>query len=500
MDKQVTANVNGKSKNVKCGIYLSELISGHLPCGGHGNCGKCKIIAHGSLSPLSDNEKKHLTADEIALGVRLSCCTQVLGDCEIKTLNGNGKSKILTSTNSIVSSFAPSFKNYGAAIDIGTTTLAAKLYSPDGRVLSDAARLNPQSRFGADVISRIEASIKGNGKPLAECVLAAIDEMLCELAVGAGITASEIDSVVITGNTAMLHLLTNTSPEPLSHAPFHAERLFGETLTSQKLGLVALNKDTEIYLPPCISAFVGADTICAILASGMTKKDAPSLLTDIGTNGEMALWQNGTLTVCSTAAGPAFEGVGISMGMQGKEGAIDKVVLQNGKPFAHVIGDVLPVGICGSGLVDAVACLLLNETLDETGYLDDDTAEISAPVVLTQQDIRMVQLAKSAICAGIRTLIHNTKTQVDDISEFYLAGGFGSYLDIKNAGRIGLVPAELTNKVSVIGNAALTGASMLLLNKELRPEATLLSRNVSVADLATDPFFAEEYMTGMLFE
>lgn len=500
MDKQTTAKVNGKSVSVKYGTYLSELTGGHLPCGGHGNCGKCKVIAHGSLSPLSDNEKKHLTDDEIALGIRLSCCTQIFGDCEIKAFNGNEKSKILTSTDKISSSGALSFKNYGAAIDVGTTTLAAKLYSTDGRVLSDAARLNPQSRFGADVISRIEASIKGNGNAIAECILTAIDEMLCELAVGAGITASEIDSVVITGNTAMLHLLTNTSPEPLSHAPFRAERLFGEAMTAQRLGLAALDKDTEIYLPPCISAFVGADTVCAILASGMNKKDEPSLLTDIGTNGEMALWKDGTLTVCSTAAGPAFEGVGISMGMRGSVGAIDKVILQNGIPFAHVIGDVLPVGICGSGLVDAVACLLLNETLDETGYLDDDTAEISAPVVLTQQDIRMVQLAKSAICAGIKTLLHNTKTNADGISVFYLAGGFGSYLDIKNAGRIGLVPAELTDKVSVIGNAALTGASMLLLDKELRAEATSLSKNVSVADLATDPFFAEEYMTGMLFE
>ena len=500
MDKRTTATVNGRTLNVKFGAFLSELISGHLPCGGHGNCGKCKVIAHGTLSPLSDNEKKHLTADEIALGVRLSCCTQVLGDCEIKTLNGNEKSKILTSTDSIGPSGALSFKNYGAAIDIGTTTLAAKLYSTDGRALSDAARLNPQSRFGADVISRIEASIKGNGKAISECILAAIDEMLCELAVGAGITAAEIDSVVITGNTAMLHLLTNTSPEPLSHAPFRAERLFGETLTAQKLGLVAVGKDTEVYLPPCISAFVGADTVCAILASGMSKKDEPSLLTDIGTNGEMALWKNGSLTVCSTAAGPAFEGVGISMGMRGSVGAIDKVVLQNGKPFAHVIGDVPPVGICGSGLVDAIACLLLNETLDETGYLDDDTAEIAHPVVLTQQDIRMVQLAKSAICAGIKTLMHNTKTEEDGISVFYLAGGFGSYLDIKNAGRIGLVPEELTDKVSVIGNAALTGASMLLLDKDLRTDAASLSKNVNVADLATDPFFAEEYMTGMLFE
>jgi uncharacterized 2Fe-2S/4Fe-4S cluster protein (DUF4445 family) len=298
----------------------------------------------------------------------------------------------------------------------------------------------------------------------------------------------------------MLHLLTNTSPEPLSHAPFAAERLFGEILSAKELGLCSLSDNASIYLPPCIAAFVGADTVCAILASGMCGSDNTSLLTDIGTNGEMALLRNGELHVCSTAAGPAFEGVGISMGMRGGVGAIDKVMLQNGMPFAHVIGNVPPVGICGSGLVDAIACLLMNETLDETGYLDDDTVEISDPVVLTQQDIRMVQLAKSAICAGIRTLLHKSQITAADISVFYIAGGFGSYLDIKNAGRIGLIPNELTSKVKVIGNAALTGAAMLLLDKELSDKASAITKNVKVADLATDPFFAEEYMTGMLFE
>lgn len=499
MDKPVTVTLNGKEITTARGTRLSDIANGHLPCGGHGNCGKCKVIAHGSLSPLSDNERKHLTEKEIADGARLSCCTYVLGDCTVIGAGGNEDGNILTRTDLDTSSLSPSFEKYGAAIDIGTTTLAAKLYDTTGRVLADTARLNPQAAFGADVISRIEASINGKGRMLSECILSAIDEMLCELSAGASISAGEIESVVITGNTAMLHLLTNTSPEPLSHAPFCAERLFGETLSASALGLTAIPTEAQIYLPPCIAAFVGADTVCAILASRMCNHSKSSLLTDIGTNGEMALLQNGILTVCSTAAGPAFEGVGISMGMRGSVGAIDKVVLQNGTPFAHVIGNVPPVGICGSGLIDAVACLLLNETLDETGYLDDDIAEISAPVVLTQQDIRMVQLAKSAICAGIRTLMHNAGTDSCDISTFYLAGGFGSYLDIKNAGRIGLIPSELTDKVKVIGNAALTGASMLLLDKRLRADAESLSRKVNVADLATDPFFAEAYMSGMLF-
>jgi uncharacterized 2Fe-2S/4Fe-4S cluster protein (DUF4445 family) len=500
MSNTATVKLNGKYVTAERGNRLSSVIHGELPCGGHGKCGKCKVYAKGALSPLSETELLHLTSEEISSGIRLACLTSILGDCEVNEIKRTSDAQIITNGEADLDSLDPSFSKYGAAIDIGTTTLAAKLFDPKGRLLSEASALNPQSAFGADVISRIEASLKGSGPALAELIVNALDEMLNELSDKASIDPRDIDAAVITGNTAMLHLLTNTSPEPLSHAPFAAERLFGEILSAKELGLCSLSDNASIYLPPCIAAFVGADTVCAILASGMCGSDNTSLLTDIGTNGEMALLRNGELHVCSTAAGPAFEGVGISMGMRGGVGAIDKVMLQNGMPFAHVIGNVPPVGICGSGLVDAIACLLMNETLDETGYLDDDTAEIANPVVITQQDVRMVQLAKSAICAGIRTLLHKSGINAEDISAFYLAGGFGSYLDIKNAGRIGLIPEELTDKVKVIGNAALTGAAMLLLDKDLRGKARSITENVKVADLATDPFFAEEYMTGMLFE
>ena len=258
--------------------------------------------------------------------------------------------------------------------------------------------------------------------------------------------------------------------------------------------------DTEVYLPSCISAFVGADMVCALLASGICEREDTALLADIGTNGEMGLWHNGRLTVCSTAAGPAFEGVGISMGMNGSDGAIDRVTLQNDALQAHVIGEADPRGICGSGLVDAVACLLKNGALDETGYLEDDPVTISQPVVLTQQDIRMVQLAKSAICAGLCTLMQNADVAEDQASALYVAGGFGSYLNMQSAGEIGLIPSSLTNRVQVIGNAALTGAAMLLLNKELRATATALAQTASTADLASSPVFSELYMNGMMFE
>jgi uncharacterized 2Fe-2S/4Fe-4S cluster protein (DUF4445 family) len=323
--------------------------------------------------------------------------------------------------------------------------------------------------------------------------------MLEALAKSARISAKEIDVMVVTGNTAMLYLLTETSTEPLSHAPFYVERLFDETLSAEALGLTALSDDAKVYLPSCIAAFVGADTVCALLASNICDEDKTVLLADIGTNGEMALVHKGTLTVCSTAAGPAFEGVGISMGMRGAIGAVDRVKVENGALVAHVIGDTTPVGICGSGLVDAVACLLETEAVDETGYMEDDEAEILAPVVLTQQDVRMVQLAKSAICAGLCTLAKTANVDMDDVEGLVLAGGFGSYLDVKNAGRIGLIPNELSDKTAVIGNAALDGATMILLNKDAKARATQIAKSALVRELSSDPVFSEFYMMGMMF-
>jgi uncharacterized 2Fe-2S/4Fe-4S cluster protein (DUF4445 family) len=187
------------------------------------------------------------------------------------------------------------------------------------------------------------------------------------------------------------------------------------------------------------------------------------------------------------------------MGMRGAAGAIDKVTLINGKLEAHVIGNVPPAGICGSGLIDAVACLLDNETLDQTGYLEDEKVTIKDPVAITQQDVRMLQLAKSAINAGIMTLLHNQGISETDIDSLYIAGGFGNYLNKRNAARIGLLPKSLATKSVSVGNAALSGASMILLNSTLKTKAEAISKAANVAELSTDPFFAEEYVTGMLF-
>ena len=339
----------------------------------------------------------------------------------------------------------------------------------------------------------------GNGTLITEAIQRILNQMLSRLAEKVGIPTKAIDGAVITGNTVMLHLLTGSDVKPLTHAPFRAERLFGESVPAKALHLNVLDPETSIYLPPCAAAFVGADVMTAYIAAGLHGCPDTSLLIDIGTNGEMLLSHHGQLYACSTAAGPAFEGAGISMGMGGFPGAIDRVWLTDGKIDGHVIGDRPPAGLCGSGLLDAVSCLLETGVLDETGYLDEDPAEILPPVTLSGQDIRAVQLAKSAIHAGLRTLLYTAGVSCKDMAALFIAGGFGSYLSPRSAGRVGLLPEELIPQVRVIGNAALSGASMLLLSHALRSTCESAARNTQIVELSSNPVFTAEYMERMLF-
>lgn len=499
MKKQINVTVNGRLMLTDAGLSISEIVNGEKPCGGHGRCGKCKVFARGEISELTEAELNLLSEKEIGDGVRLACLTYALGDCEIKTLYKIEESQIVTSGDLPDFELKPAFEKYGVAIDVGTTTLAARLYDRKGRGIAEMSRINPQQKWGADVVSRIEASLDGKADLLAKTIRQALDGIIFDLAQLAHIETKEIDGAVITGNTVMLSLLTGEDVEPFSHSPFAVKRLFGETLTAEALELSNLETDTTVYLPRCISAFVGADTTCAIIATQLCGENT-AMLVDIGTNGEMALWHNGKLTVCSTAAGPAFEGVNIEMGMRGSIGAIDKVAVLNGSPNAHVIGGGKPVGICGSGLVDAVSCMLDLEILDKSGYLEDEECIIEAPVRLTQQDIRMLQLAKSAICAGLLTLIESEGLTAKDIPTLYIAGGFGNYLNVHSASRIGLLPTDLAKNSKAVGNSALTGASMMLLNTEKRDGAGKLVQNAELLELSANPTFSDKYMMGMILD
>lgn len=450
------------------------------PCGGRGKCGKCAVQAEGQLSPP--------TAEEKAAGIRLSCQITLLGDAEICLPENSGN--VETSGNTPILGI-PMNGHIGAAIDIGTTTIALKLYDlHTGSFLATEGSMNPQHSIAADVMGRIGAAMEGMLSALQTMVADTIQNLLKKACGSAQLSITDVDALVVTGNTTMLYLLTGRDPKCLSAAPFQADCLFDRQ--DALLGI-------PVYYPPCINAFVGADITCAVLDSGMCKNQKTALLCDIGTNGEIALWKEGTLYVTSTAAGPAFEGAGISCGCGSIPGAIDRVWIENRNVTFHTIGNQEPVGLCGSGLVDAVAAFLETGEIDETGATEADVLPLAASVALLPSDIRAVQLAKGAIAAGIRTLLECAGVAEQEIHTLYIAGGFGSHLNVDAAIAIGLIPKSLSNRIVILGNSALSGAAKLMLDQNLADTAQTLARNAVPVTLSGSSRFNQHFMNAMLF-
>ena len=479
------------------GTALSEVLSSNgcsvgMPCGGNGKCGKCTVSLRGSFF-LNDT----LISEDVAKDYP-ACRIRIKGDCCV-TLRDNQDISQMASSGAVSVADDAAFSALGIAIDIGTTTLEACLYGKQG-LLTKVSANNPQRLYGADVISRLGLAREGKSGEIAACIRKELDHLILSLCRKAQRESSDIDSVVITGNTAMLMLLTQTDVSPLCAAPFVIDEYFGKYLEGSQLELSSV-PSAKIYLTRCISAFVGGDITTAILSANICQPGKTALLVDVGTNGEMALWHKNQLICCSTAAGPAFEGACLSCGVQGVPGAIDHVWVEDGALMLHTIPGAPACGICGSGAIDLLACLMELEVLDETGYLelDDDEVHLASDVYLTQADVRQIQLAKSAIRAGIESITHAAGISMDEIDSFVVAGGFGNYIDLTSAARIGLFPEKLTHCCSVVGNAALTGAAEILCSHAKKAESTRLSSMAQTMELATDPYFMDAFIEYMSF-
>ena len=406
----------------------------------------------------------------------------------------------------------------GIAVDIGTTTVVMYLYDcGSSKLLGFVSRLNAQTSIGVDVISRIKyCSDYENGlKLLNSAIITEFNDLLGEVLKQCGADKKEIKHVTVTGNTTMLHLFAKISPVSMGVSPFTPASLFGQYHDASGLGVDL--PGVKAYLVPCISAFVGGDITSAILASRFFESDDLCLLLDIGTNGEVALGSKHGIFVTSTAAGPAFEGAHISHGMAGVPGAINSVFADRGKIGVTTIGDKKAQGLCGSGLLDAIALILDTGLIDETGRIlssekaDDlkkayiteynglPALKIHEDIVLTQKDIREVQTAKAAVAAGVLSLLHHAQKDISDVQKVYLAGGFGNFLDKRSAVRIGLLPKEAEGKIVPIGNAAGSGAIMTLLSD------TFFNMNQQIADagkhveLGSNPYFMDKYIDCMYF-
>ncbi len=430
-----------------------------------------------------------LSNQEIMQGTRLACYTEILSTGTIETCE---VSQVVEGASTTCEFINPNL-NYVCGIDIGTTTVACAIYdAKTGLRIAEVLEENIQRSYGADVISRIEACKEHGTSTLQDLIRSQLENIYNSALSMAKINT--VDNTVITGNTTMLHILEGLNPETLGVTPFSVVSLFGHN-----------SNFLNAYLPNCVSAYVGADLLCSALASQMTVQTSHSLLVDIGTNGEMCIFENGELTCCSVAAGPAFEGCGLSCGSPAIEGAITHVELLDNKVTINTIGSCI-TSICGSGIISLIHVLLQLGILDDTGkFTDEEYPELgvfkegkfyinNSDVYITGEDISKVQLAKSAICAGIYTLLEVTDTDINSLETLYICGGFGTHLDISSACGIGLIPDEFSNKVKVLGNAALAGAVDIALDI---PE---LSSNYKEINLSNSPIFMDHYIDCMLFE
>lgn len=452
------------------------------PCGGLGRCRKCAVRATGELAC---EDGARLDGQTV-----LACRTRLAGDARVRV--SESKAEILK-TGVSAGEETDGEAGLGVSVDVGTTTLAAYLVERStGRVLASDARLNPQRPHGADVISRLSFAIASeeNAALLQREILAAIDEMTRSMLERAGRAGEEIRCRALVGNTVMMHLLGGYPARPLAFAPFTPAYT---ALHEKELGGV------RTILGGCISGYVGADTLAAALACGLDERDENAMLIDIGTNGEIMLKKDGRCFACSCAAGPAFEGAHIACGTGAVAGAIDHARVENGEIVYTTIGGGEATGICGSGLIDLTAALLERGDITPMGRMAGDV-RLSERVYLARSDIREVQLAKAAIASGIRILAEQAGAALADIEKVYLAGGFGNFIGLDSACRIGLLPAELRAKIVPVGNAAGSGSVQLLVSEQARRRAEALRQATRCVELAAMPDFNDVYTDELLFE
>jgi uncharacterized 2Fe-2S/4Fe-4S cluster protein (DUF4445 family) len=419
---------------------------------------------------------------------------------------------------------------FGVALDLGTTTLVGTLVNlTTGAEMAVEARINPQTFYGDDVISRIR-KCREEPKGLAQLqrsIIGAIDEIVDRLTTVSRLDRANVYEIVMAGNTTMQQIACGIDPSALGELPFVP--VFTDALELRAADLnLDINPNGRVYVFPQIGGFVGGDTVAGIVASRLDREPEPTLLVDIGTNGEIVLAHNGKLTAASVAAGPAFEGARISCGMRAVSGAIEKIVL-DGDLQANVIGNVRPAGLCGSGLIDAAAELLRVGILDPAGrirppaelpgtiskalrkrvVLRNDQADFvlahksetagGEALFLTQRDVRELQLASAAIRAGINILLRQAGLRPADLHGVLLAGGFGNFIRRNHARRIGLLPPLPTQRIRFIGNASSMGAKRALLSVAEKQYAGALAARVRHVDLSLAPEFQAEFGEAMVF-
>lgn len=533
---------------IREGFYVSAV------CGGKGRCGKCKVQVLAGEAAVTSGDEKFFTPSELKAGWRLSCLLfpaedltisfdwkdesefEVVSEFARENLDRNGSgvnaqrkelSAVQSGSDELKSVEGHRQMNCNIAIDIGTTTIAFQLLNEAGQVQGTVTTINSQRKYGADVISRIQASVDGKKEELQNCIQKDLQAGITSLMESCGQFIEQVKRVSIACNTTMSHLLMGYDCESLGLYPFTPVNI--DFIQGSVEEIIGLKSDAEVIILPGISTYVGGDIVSGLYACGVHTADEICLLVDLGTNGEMAMGNKEKLLVTSTAAGPAFEGGNLTWGMGSVAGAVCAVKLTaeenqaegeamdapfgqvGSRPKVHVetIRNYPPIGICGTGVIEAISEMLREEIIDEMGLLDENYFEEGFPlattkdgeqIVLTQKDIRELQLAKAAVRAGIETLCLRYGVEKEQISRVYLAGGFGYRLDVEKAVAIGMLPEEFTGRIEAVGNSSLAGAGKLI--KDAQGVETLqkiveISEEIS---LSMDKDFNEFYMEHMMFE
>ncbi|KAF1086699.1 Na(+)-translocating NADH-quinone reductase subunit F [Sporotomaculum syntrophicum] len=530
--------------------FLAGLKLIDAPCGGAGGCGKCKVKILNPHVACQEKEKETFTEAEIAEGWRLACLHSIAEDITLalppeevlteiisqgylrdfvlkphiaKRLDQNGNTVVMAGQEIIgIEQSDTRNRLYGLAIDIGTTTIVAGLIDlSNGQELASISCLNGQKTFGQDVITRINyAMTNTNGtliqqKTILQDLRKLIKGVIAQCSRDYTITSKDIYEITVGGNNTMIHLLAGIDPSSMGVSPYLPAFTGALVLKAVKDLHLPVSEFCLVYCLPAVSAFVGGDITAGILACGIHQEAGNTLFIDIGTNGEMVLSRNGRLVACSCAAGPALEGMNISCGVRAAEGAIEDVQLRgSGADIVvevSVIGNVKPTGLCGSGLLAAVAELVRTGILHKSGrLLEHPLVEKVAgkkrfvidrdnEIYLTQQDIRQVQLAKGAILSGIQTMVQAAGMDFSEIDRVLVAGQFGAHLKAESLTGSGLIPRELESVITYVGNTSKSGAYLCLLSTAERETVEKVAGQVSYIELSHLEGFDNVFVKAMEF-
>ncbi len=481
-------------------------------CGGNGRCGKCAVRVIGGDIPICRKDSEVFSQGELNDGWRLACKLYPKNGITVE-LKSEEKFDVLSeyvsgaNVKADICENERKSKKYEVAADIGTTTVVLQLSdSADGRICHTVSQLNHQRRYGADVVSRINAAVSGSADDLKAIIRNDLKNGIETLCAEYGVETRQLERIAVSANTTMLHLLMGYDCKTLGQYPFTPVSIGLTTGAADKI--TGISSGADVVLLPGISAYVGADIVSGLYACGFDRSDDVCMLIDLGTNGEMALGNRDKILVASTAAGPAFEGGNIKCGIGSVEGAVCSAVLNGESVRVRTIGNKSPVGICGTGVAELTAELLREGFIDKTGLLNaryfDSGFTVAKTmdgrdIVFTQKDIREFQMAKAAIRAGTEILLRRYGITGTQVSRVYIAGGFGYALDVRSAVGVGMIPSEFENRVSACGNTSLAGAVKFLRDKQAKKTVEKIVEVSEEISLSLDDEFNELYLKSMMF-